>query len=153
MAILQAGNLPAVEKRFCIQQRVLNGFPGWGGKLGATRAMADLWVPGVNKQGAQYPLTFGESEVFKQIQHEDLRKWGFRHAKQLWKRDLLILASWMSSWGNGERPREGFTLKARWSSDLCPEQTALASQCGRQREYLESQWSWLQDTYALGKAT
>lgn len=152
MAVVQAGNLPAVEKRFCIQPRVLNGFPGW--KLRATRAMADLWVPGVNKQGAQYPLTFGESEVFKQIQHEDLRKWGFRHAKQLWKRDLLTVACWMSSWEHGEGPRAGFTLKARWSCDLCSGLTAVASQCGGRREWdLESQWSWLQDLYALGKTT
>lgn len=112
-------------KQFCIQQQVLNGFPGQSWKLRATRAMAGLWVPGVNKQGAQYPLTFGESEVFKQIPHENPRKWGFRHAKQLQRRDPLILACWLSSWGHREGPRGGFTLKTRWNSDLWPWQMHL----------------------------
>lgn len=94
------------------------------------RPLAGWWVPGVNKQGTQYPLSFGKSEVFKQIQHEELRKWGLRHAKKLWGGDVLILACCWASWVSWEGLRQALPRKTKWSSDLGPGQTHAHLQPG-----------------------
>ena len=64
------------EEQFAFHSRSWKASRAEGRGSGSTAWAYGLWVPGVHKQRAQYPPTFGESEAFKWIRHEELRTWG-----------------------------------------------------------------------------